>query len=300
MSIIDSFNYFILKKQLKNLSPKTLSAYKGFVIPFIQFIGLSADIMDITTGKVQEYIYMLYQRPLSSATRATYIRHIKSFLRWLKDYYSIPVALSEIEIPKAGKKNVRILTPEEIRTLFSCIKAETDWLRFRNCAIISLMLDSGLRQNEVATLFWKDIYPTYAIVRGKGDKERFVPLGALTKEFLQDYRRECPFSSEFVFVERRGAPMSNNAIKLFVQKIKHQSGIDFSSHKLRHNFATNYCIDSLERTGQCDAYTLKVLMGHEDVKTTEKYMHYAQGLIASKNNCSHLDAVFGVQNPSHN
>lgn len=145
-------------------------------------------------------------------------------------------------------------------------------LPMRNCTIIALMLDSGLRQNEISTLLWGDIYKEYAIVRGKGNKERFVPLGTTTRQYLQQYRQACPFTSEYVFVTRRGNPMTNNAIKLLVQKLKRSSGINLSSHKLRHNFATNYCIDSLERTGQCDAFTLKILMGHEDIKTTERYM----------------------------
>lgn len=294
MTVIDAFDRFLLKKQLKNLSQKTITAYRDFVMPFIQYAGESSDIMKIDTDMVLNYILTLYKRPLSEATRATYIRHIKAFLRWLKDSYSIPVILSEIEIPKTGKKNVRILSPEDIKTLFSCIKCESEWLRLRNCAIIALMLDSGLRQNEVSTLLWRDIYKAYAIVRGKGNKERFVPLGATTQQYLQQYRQACPFTLDYVFVARRGTPMTNNAIKLLVQKLKRSSGINLSSHKLRHNFATNYCIDSLERTGQCDAFTLKILMGHEDIKTTERYMHYAQGLVASKNNHSHLDNILGV------
>ena len=112
--------------------------------------------------------------------------------------------------------------------------------------------------------------------------------------FLEEYRKLCPYERDYVFVSRRGAPITNNTIKKFIQKIKCSTGIDLSSHKLRHNFATNYCIDSLEETGQCDAFTLQVLMGHESVKTTEKYMHYASSMVASKNAHSHLDMVFGV------
>ena len=166
----------------------------------------------------------------------------------------------------------------------------------RNRAIIALMLGSGLRQNEVTTLQWKNIYisQNYAIVRGKGNKERCVPLGSIVSRFLEEYRRICPYENTFVFIGRRGVPITNNTIKKMVQKLKNMSGIDISSHGMRHNFATNYCIDSLETSGQCDAYTLQSLMGHENVKTTEKYMHYAKSMIASKNSRSHLDMVFGA------
>ncbi|MCC8139469.1 MAG: tyrosine-type recombinase/integrase [Lachnospiraceae bacterium] len=279
---------------MKNLSPKTIYAYECFVLPFVQFVGASSDVMVIDTDIVLNYIVTLFERPLADATRATYIRHIKAFIRWLKDYYAIPVALSEIEIPKTEKKFVRILSNEDVKHLFSCIQSKPAWIQARDRAIIALMLDSGLRQNEVSTLLRSNVYASYAIVQGKGSKERAVPIGSMVRRFLDAYYSLCPFQSEYVFADRHGSQLSNNAIKLMVQKVKRASGIDFSSHKLRHNFATNYCIDSLETTGQCDAYTLKALMGHESISTTERYMHYAQSLIASKNNHSHLDSVFGV------
>ena len=265
-------------------------------MPFIRYIGESIEVSEITTDLVLEYISKLYDRPLADASRATYIRHIKAFVRWLKDKYNIPVALSEIEMPKVAKKLVHILTVDEIKSLFECIKCESEWMRWRNCAIVAFMLSSGLRQNEVATLLWNNIYTGqgYAVVHGKGNKERCVPLGNLVGIYLEKYKELCPFQSDFVFVERHGEPLTNNAIKLLIQKLKRQTGIDFSSHKLRHNFATNYCRESLEETGQCDAYTLQVLMGHENVKTTEGYMHYAHSLVASRNSHSYLDKVFGV------
>jgi len=296
MTVTAAFSHFITKKKLKNLSPKTIEDYISFVSPFIAYIGETLEISELDTDLVLGYISTLYNRKLADATRATYIRHIKAFIRWMKDCYNIPVALSEIELPKTGKKFVHILTPEDIRHLFSCIKCESEWLTNRNCAIIAFMLGSGLRQNEVTTLKWDNIYfqPGYAIVRGKGDKERCVPLGNIVNGFLKEYKKLCPFESDFVFVGRRGTPITNNTIKQLVQKLKLATGIDFSSHKLRHNFATNFCIDSLETTGQCDAFTLQVLMGHENVKTTERYMHYARSMIASKNSHSYLDTVFGV------
>lgn len=297
MQLQSAFNLFIRKKRLKNLSDRTIENYISFVSPFIDHFGASFDIQNFTTENILTYIEQFFCRKLSDATRATYIRHLKIFLRWMKDCYDIPVSLIEIEIPKTGKKNVYILSDDDIRHLFSCVKCESEWLQLRNCAIIAFMLGSGLRQNEVVTLKWVNIHfdQNFAIVSGKGDKDRCVPLGSLICSFLKDYKICCPYKSEFVFVNRRGDPITNNTIKQLIQKLKRSSGIDFSSHKLRHNFATNYCLDSLERTGQCDAYTLQVLLGHENVKTTEKYLHYARSMVAAKNNHDHLDQVFGLQ-----
>lgn len=296
MTVTEAFERFLRKKRLKNLAEKTIKNYVEFVTPFNHYVGETLDVMEITTDSVLDYISTLYDRPLADASRSTHMTHIKAFLRWLKDCYNIPVAISEIEMPKVGKKQVHMLSENDIKTLFSSITCESEWMRLRNCAIIALMLGSGLRRGEVVCLKWNNMYfdNGYAIVCGKGNKERCVPLGAFVIDFLLKYKEQCPYENEFVFVERYGNPITVNAIKQLVQKIKCRTGIDFSAHKLRHNFATNWCKDSLEETGQCDAFTLQVLMGHEDVKTTEKYMHYAQSMVASQNAHCHLDKVFGV------
>ncbi len=76
----------------------------------------------------------------------------------------------------------------------------------------------------------------------------------------------------------------------FVGKVK-KSGIDFSSHKLRHNFATNYCIDHYEESGQADVYKLMHLMGHGNIKTTEIYLHFALDILSASSHFSHLDKL---------
>ena len=66
---------------------------------------------------------------------------------------------------------------------------------------------------------------------------------------------------------------------------------EFSSHKLRHNFATNYLLDQYERFGQMDIYQLMAIMGHEDISTTRRYLHEANGILAVRGCISHLDKV---------
>lgn len=296
MTVINSFDRFIEKKRLKNCSSKTIQNYQEFVMPFVVFVGAFSDVMIIDTDIVHSYIKTLYARPLADASRATYITHIRAFLRWLKDLYSIPVALSEIDIPKVGKKNVVILDEPTAKRLFDSIVAENEWLTYRNCAIVCLMLDIGLRQGEIVSLMWKNINfeKRTMIVCGKGSKERLVPIGSSSIDFLQAYRFSCPYHLDNVFVERRGQALTCNAVKQMVQKLKKKTGIDFSSHKLRHNFATHFFIKSYEDTGQYDRQTLQILMGHEDIRTTEKYIHGAAEHIAATHNYSFVDNVFGV------
>ena len=82
-------------------------------------------------------------------------------------------------------------------------------------------------------------------------------------------------------------------MRLFVNRLQHKLPFDLSSHKLRHNFATNYCIDHVRQTGKTDVYDLSILMGHESIETTKKYEHFAHEIIATENNISHLDMCLG-------
>ena len=103
----------------------------------------------------------------------------------------------------------------------------------------------------------------------------------------------CPYPLEdSMFLEHDGSPLSKNAIRLTVRRLAKKLPFPLSSHKLRHNFATNYCLDKIEQDGQVDAFTLKMLMGHSEISTTERYIHCAMELLAVKSTISHLDRLF--------
>jgi len=172
-------------------------------------------------------------------------------------------------------------------------------MKYRNRCIIALMLDSGLRLNEVCAISLSDydFRQNLLIVHGKGSKERLVPVGQFTRYYMKKYLAALPgyISSQkpsALFVNRDGTRITRNTVKLLVQKLSNRLPFEFSSHKLRHNFATNYCIDEYTRHGQVDIYKLMILLGHEDIKTTRRYLHLANQIIVSKSNVSHLDRVF--------
>lgn len=293
MTLQAVFDNFILSRQLADLSPKTITAYRDFVFPFIAALSPDKSFLDIQQSDIQQYLLTLLKRPLSKSTRATYIRHIKIFLCWAQSEYTASYDAKKIKVPRSPKREVHIYTESEVSVIFSSITAESDWLVLRNKCIIALMYDSGLCQAEVCTLRRSKI--SYAdnrmVVRGKGDKERTVPLGSLTVYFMKEYTANCPYNSDILFVSRRGAPLTGNAVKLMVSKLADKLPFELSSHKLRHNFATNYCIDQYEHNRQVDIYRLMYLMGHEDVETTQRYLHFAYEIIASRDSISHLDKL---------
>jgi len=294
MTVQNAYDNFIESRELANLSVKTIHDYQSFVSPFVNALGPDLDVKFISLDKVNKYILSLKNRPIRPATYATYVRHVKVFLRWVNDDFPLSFSLRKIRIPKTPKKVVHLYTDKEISLIFESVHAESDWLVSRNRALIALMLDSGLRQDEVCTLRScnMDFDNMRIVVWGKGSKERILPLGRISACYIQQYLSLCPYEpGDFVFVTRRNEPISGNAVKLLLYKIACTLPFEFSSHKLRHNFATNYLLDQYRKHGHWDTQFLQIIMGHEDFKTTQKYLHLAVQIVATESRNSHLDQV---------
>lgn len=294
MRVIETFDSFIMSRVLADLSEKSILDYRMFIGPFVRFIGLECLIEAVTQSDIERYIYTLMQRPLARATRSTYIRHIKIYLKWCEERYDVQYATKFIKVPKMPKKNVRIYSAAEVRMIFGKVTNSVPWIVARNKCMIALMYDSGLRQAELCRLkrTWIDTEQKRLKVHGKGDKERTVPLGLLARNLLEKYLHECPYDSEFVFVSKQGEQLTCNTVKLMISKLAQQLDFELSCHKLRHNFATNYCINQYEKYGRVDIYSLMYILGHENIETTRRYLHLAMEIVASKESISQLDNIF--------
>ncbi len=293
MTLKDAYERYLRHCRNKELSAKTMESYTRIIELFIGYFGEERDIYTITLEEVEQYISQIRDKELARASRASYIRTIKCFLNYLRKYCNIAMSVNLIVVPKAKPKVVHLLTTEEITELGRAVQAESEWLTMRNKLIILFMLDSGLRREEVCRIKWEDISTDGTLkVLGKGSKERYAPMGRTTRMFLEKYKKVCPFETENVFVNRRGKPLTTNAIKQFISKLQDKVSFEVSCHRLRHNFATNYCIDQYYRYGIMDAYRLMAIMGHEDIVTTQGYIHLANQYIASRENISHVDNVF--------
>ena len=294
MTIREAFENFIQDKQLYGLSQRTMEAYQSFIAPFVAFADASCSMENLTNKTIKDYMATLYARKLSKATIATYIRHIKVFLTWYQIENTTAYNVKTIPMPRVPKKNVHQYTDDEIQLIFSSIEAKPEWIALRNRSAVALMLDSGLRRNEVCTIEIDklDMETGLLTVIGKGEKERTVHVGQLSMQFIQAYINTCPFrTTKYLFVDKLGNPMSNNALKLMMEKLSNKLPFELSCHKLRHNFATNYCLDMYEEKGHMDAYSLQILLGHAEIETTMRYIHHATQITASRASISHLDKL---------
>lgn len=295
MTLQQLLDEFLFTKRLAGLEEGTVINYERTLILMVRYIGPNTVLSDLSFDKVSGYIMHLLKKGISKATVSSYIRNVKIFYRWIATEYELSFDPLKIKVPKSPKKIVHIYSDAEIRLIFTLVKTSVSWITARNRLIIALMLDSGLRQLEVCRLLHENINRQSLTMKvtGKGSKDRFVSLGLTSLQLLDDYMYLCPYKgSKNVFYDRRGNALSGNAIRLFVHRLESQLGFPLSSHKLRHNFATNFCIDNVRKTGNSHVYDLSILMGHESIETTKKYEHFAHEIIAAENSISHLDNVF--------
>lgn len=296
MTVLQAFEEFITDRKNRGLSPESICSYRNCTTPFFTWLVHDYDVTCLTSRMIVDYISYLMCRDISAASKATYVRNLKIYVRWLETAYGLNLDGRRIHIPRTPKKVLRIYTDTEIRQIYDAARGYHGWLTMRNCAIISLMLDSGLREGEVCSLLDKDLHleQRYVKVTGKGNKERYVPIGNVTVYYLNMYYDRCPHCSDYVFVGCSGQSLTCNAVKQLMYKIASRLPFELSAHKLRHNFATNYCLDAYQQGGQVDIYRLMVLMGHEDIKTTRRYLHMANQIITMHTTVSHLDGIINI------
>lgn len=158
MTIKETFDNFILSRRLAGLSKKSIKNYDDFICPFILHAGESTDFKEINQLVINSYISQMLDKKISKATLATYIRHVKIFLRWSDSEYKGNYSVKAIKVPRTPKKNVHIYSNKEIKVIFESAKSDVPWISARNNAVIALMIDSGLRQSEVCTLQRKNVY----------------------------------------------------------------------------------------------------------------------------------------------
>lgn len=297
MTVFEAYDCYVFSKRKKGLKTTSLDDVDYCLRGFIRAVGADLDIQKLSQRMVDDYIMSLYSKSLAKATIATYIRYLRLFLMFVNSHYGLSFSPETIEIPKSPKKKVRLYSASDVVLIFKSITSSVSWITARNRAIIALMLDSGLRQCEIVSLHYSDISFSASQLRvhGKGDKERYCLLGNISARYLREYFVLCPYSNnDYVFCSDDGSQITGNAIRIFVSRLASSLPFELSSHKLRHNFATNYVIQKSESGLQVDAYTLKLLMGHESIVTTEGYIHCAMEALAVKSSISYLDSLSGL------
>lgn len=283
-TLIDAFATY---NRAQGNSPRTVSWYTEGLEAFVRYLesrGRRAVLADLTVDAAREWVVHLQSRPnlndghrrLSDYTvrgRAAALSAFASFLA--EDGYTDGNVLASFTLPKLGKRQLVVLDEEEIdRALAACNPRSARGLR--SLCIVSTLLDTGLRCFELANLRLDDaqLEQGYFLVRGKGNKERVVPIGLKVQRLLLRYITQArpeprDPSVTNLFLTETGEPMSVNSVQCLLKRLARRANVPkLRAHLLRHTYATTFL-----RNGG-DQLTLKEILGHETLAMTAKYVHF--------------------------
>ncbi|WP_292891737.1 site-specific tyrosine recombinase XerD [Nonlabens sp.] len=272
---------FAIYSQLeRGLSINTIKAYKRDLKKLS--LWLEENDMDdlpisIPQDSLRTYIYELAKR-VQPRSQARAISSLKAFFEYLiLERYREDQPMALIEAPKTGRKLPDTLSTAEIDLLINSIDRSTPEGE-RNRALLETLYACGLRVSELISIKISDLFfnEGFLKVTGKGDKQRFVPIGTYTIKIIERYKNEVrihvpikPEHSDTLFLNRRGAGLTRAMIFHIIKQQAIQAGIkkSISPHTFRHSFATH-----LLENG-ADLRSIQMMLGHESITTTEIYMH---------------------------
>ena len=280
--IEDAFtNWLGNLKEVRNLSDNTLIIYKHDVKSFIEFMsthtGSEVSIKYLNDMKISDFrsfLSYLRNKDISSTSIARIISSLKSFFNYLLNTNLIESTVAQsLRTPKQKKSLPRPISSElAIETIKHAQDMEKEkWIGLRNKSILMLLYGCGLRISEALNLNFEDINENdYLIIKGKGNKERMVPLMDYVKNDIENYIHECPknfMKDDPLFVGKRLDRLSPRIIQYVLEKIRHNLSLPETAtpHALRHSFATH-----LLNSGG-DLRTIQELLGHSSLSTTQKY-----------------------------
>ena len=264
----------------RGLSDNSIFAYSKDLTKLADYLSefdSAITPMSIQKENLQQFIYEL-AKVVNPRSQARIISGLKGFFNYLifEDYREDnPMDL--IESPKIGRKLPDTLSFDEIDNLISKIdlsKAEGE----RNRAILETLYGCGLRVSELINLKLSNLYfdEGFIQVTGKGNKQRFVPIGPMTIKYVNIYKNQVrthmPITighEDFLFLNRRGKQLTRAMIFTIIKRLAEKAGLQksISPHTFRHSFATHL----LE--GGADLRAIQQMLGHESITTTEVYMH---------------------------
>ncbi len=289
----DLFDDYTGYLKAANRSQKTIKSYLdnlGYFIRFLKEKNIDKPVCELGKGELRKYVLYLQGKErwdgsqrinrggrLSPYTIFAYVRDIKVFWSWLlKENYIKRNPLVSFPLPKVPKLVMPTLNHNQIKRLLGAIDRGTSSGSMYYSMII-LFLDTGIRLSELANIKLTDINldDKYIKIRGKGQKERLVPIISITRKFIVDYitsyrSKLCNVESEYLYPNRTGQAILTNTIQQFFKRLAKACGLDgirFSPHVLRHTFATNSVAN------EANIETLREILGHESIQTTARYTH---------------------------
>lgn len=272
-------DYFIFLKTEKKLGNSTIESYKLDLNSFYNYFN--KDLKDISVEDILNYLSDL-KKELNPKSVNRHISALKGFYNYLVEEKIIKTSpLENISVLKTERNLPKYLTISEVDTLlnFPLVTA----FDYRNKAMLEVMYATGLRVSELVSLEYSnvDLYNSIIRVKGKGKKERIVPIGETASFYLNKYMEEYrnallkKQSYNELFLNNHGKPITRNGFNFILENIRVKTKIDkkLTPHVLRHSFATHL----LE--GGADIRSIQEMLGHENISTTNIYTHVVNEIL---------------------
>lgn len=266
----------------KQLSKNTVGAYLDDIHQFNNTFAFT-DTTEISPFSITDFINLESQKGLSSATIVRRLSSVYNFLVFLKDEGAYPFELMKVIRPRVNKSLPTYYTNEEIEGLLNAPDQHSH-RGLRDKAMLEVMYASGLRVSELLSLKREEVNFNRGIIkiRGKGGKERIVPIGEYALYTLVDYINDVRHHYEksdkrTIFLNQSGRPISRQYFFKMIKEYAETAGItkNISPHSLRHAFATHL----LESGAELRA--VQAMLGHTNIATTEIYTHVSAKRIIS-------------------
>ena len=287
----DYQNYLRIERGLSQNSIYNYTLDINKLVKWLEENKIEVSPINVTQETLQQFIYSI-AKIINPRSQSRIISGLKGFFNYLVfEEYRKTNPLELIESPKIGRKLPDTLSIEEIDFLISNIDLSTPQGE-RNRSIVETLYGCGLRVSELINLKISDLFfdEGFIKVTGKGNKQRFVPIGTLTIKYMDLYRKEIrvhqkinPTAKDTLYLNRRGNSLTRAMIFHIVKELTEKSGIhkNISPHTFRHSFATH-----LLENG-ADLRAIQQMLGHESITTTEIYTHVDKSHLAKIMNSFH-------------
>ena len=255
---------------------RDLSSFFRFWKDYLGNLPTLQDLQKIDIRTFRAYLNNQNNKHLNKTSLARELSSLKNFFKWLNFNHIIDnTSLTLLSSPRKDKILPKALDVEQTLTLLDtvCKFSKKEWQGLRDAAILTILYGCGLRISEALSLNVGDIdHNDFFKIKGKGNKERLIPVLPIVKEKINAYLSACPWNQnkgDALFLGARGERLSPRIVQRTLEKLRQSLSLpdNLTPHALRHSFATHLLAEGT------DLRSIQELLGHASLSTTQRYTH---------------------------